>query len=206
MLVTHDMQTVQGHCDRAILLEGGRILQSGDAGDVARRYLKLNFEHRRADKESEDVRFRGGADVAKFVDVRIVDEAGEPITSLEARQPIRIEITIEARTRIERPMFGFQLLDGDGLGIFSPEPWGLEGPEAERVLEPGERVHLRAQVANPLASGHYYLNCAVGRLAPQMEMMAFRKHAADFVVYGLKPFGGLVQLDCEASVEHEGGK
>ena len=192
VLVTHDMHTVEGHCDRAILLEEGRILEIGDAGDVARRYLELNFEHRRAEKESEDVRFRGGGDVAEFVDVRIVDESGATVTSIEARQPIRIEIEIEAKTRIERPMFGFQILDGDGLQIFAPDPWGLDTPLTDRALEPGERVHLRAEVANPLASGHYYVNCALGRLAGQMEMMAFRKHAADFVVYGAKPFGGLV--------------
>ncbi len=203
VLVTHDMHTVQGHCDRAILLEGGKALQMGDAGDVARRYLELNFEHRRAEKESEDVRFQGGGDVAEFVAVRIVDEAGAEVTSLEAGQPIRIEITIEAKTRIVRPMFGFQILDGDGLQIFSPDPWGLDQPITDRALEPGDRVHLRAEVANPLASGHYYVNCAVGRLAAQMEMMAFRKHAADFVVYGVKPFGGLVRLDYETGVEVE---
>ncbi len=203
VLVTHDMHTVQGHCDRAILLEGGKALQMGDAGDVARRYLELNFEHRRAEKESEDVRFQGGGDVAEFVEVKIVDEAGAEVTSLEAGQPIRIEITIEAKTRIVRPMFGFQILDGDGLQIFAPDPWGLDQPVTDRALEPGDRVHLRAEVANPLASGHYYVNCAVGRLAAQMEMMAFRKHAADFVVYGVKPFGGLVRLDYETGVEVE---
>ena len=135
--------------------------------------------------------------------MRIVDESGATVTSIEARQPIRIEIEIEAKTRIERPMFGFQILDGDGLQIFSPDPWGLDTPLTDRALEPGQRVHLRAEVANPLASGHYYVNCALGRLAGQMEMMAFRKHAADFVVYGVKPFGGLVRLDYETSVEVE---
>ncbi len=205
VLVTHDMNTVQGHCDRAILLEEGQILQQGDAGDVARRYLELNFEHRRADKESEDVRFHGGGDVAEFLEVRIVDEAGAEVTSIEARQPIRIEIEIEAKTRIERPMFGFQILDGDGLQIFAPDPWGLDDPLTDRALEAGDRVRLRAEVANPLASGHYYLNCALGRLSAQMEMMAFRKHAADFVVYGVKPFGGLVRLDYQTSVEVEQG-
>jgi len=203
VLVTHDMHTVQGHCDRAILLEGGKILQQGDAGDVARRYLELNFEHRRADRGSEDVRFQGGGDVVEFLDVRIVDEHGAEQTSLEAGQPIRVEITVEAKIRIVRPMFGFQILDGDGLQIFSPDPWGLDEPVTDRALEPGDRVHLSAEVANPLASGHYYLNCAVGRLAGQMEMMAFRKHAADFVVYGVKPFGGLVRLDYETGVRVE---
>jgi ABC-2 type transport system ATP-binding protein len=206
VLVTHDMNTVQGHCDRAILLESGKILKAGDAGDVARRYLELNFEHRRADNESEDVRFRGDTEAARFVSVEVVNDAGKAITSLEAGEPIRIEITIEARMRIERPMFRFEILDGNGLLIFAADPWGLDGPVDERVLEPGERVQVRAEVANPLASSHYYIDCALGRMAPQLELIAFRKHAADFVVYGVKPFGGLIRLDYEASVERGGGE
>ena len=31
-------------------------------------------------------------------------------------------------------------------------------------------------------------------------MIAFRKNAADFVVFGARPFGGLVELEHEATV------
>lgn len=204
VLVTHDMNTVAGHCDRAILLEEGRIIASGDSKDVARRYLELNFEHRRAE-ESKDVHLQGGdTEVARFIDVRVVDKAGNPATSLEAGDPIRIEIVVEARMRIERPMIRFEILDGDRQLIFAPDPWGLEGPTEDRVLEAGERMLVSAEVANPLASGHYYIDCALGRMAPQLELIAFRKHATDFVVYGVNPFGGLVRLDYEASARRAG--
>ncbi len=201
VLVTHDMTTVQGHCDRAILLEGGKIVEAGDSGDVARRYMQLNFEHRRAETESEDVRFSGGKEAAEFVEARILGADGEPVTSIETGQPIRLQATIEAVARIERPIFGFQVLNADNLQIFAPQPVALK--DQDPVLEPGERVTFEAEIANPLASGHYYIHLAVGRLAPQSEMIAFRKHAADFVVFGARPFGGLVTLEHEATVRRE---
>ena len=193
VLVSHDMNAVQGHCDRAILLEEGRIVESGDSGDVARRYMQLNFERRSSETEAEDVRFAGGQEAARFIEARIVDADGAATTSVEAGQPIRLQATIEARSRIERPIFGVQVLNDDELQIFAPEPVKLEGEVG--ALEPGARVRLEAEIANPLASGHYFIHLAVGRRAPEPEMIAFRKHAADFVVFGARPFGGLVALD-----------
>ncbi len=202
VLVTHDMGTVEGHCDRAILLEGGAIAEAGDSGDVARRYLQLNFEQRQAAVQSEDVRLAGGGhDVARFLEPRILGPDGEPASSIEAGQPIRLEATIEAVDRIENPFFGFQLLNADDLQIFAPEPVQLT--DQIRVLEPGDRVRLEAEIANPLADGHYYLHLAVGRLAPELEMIAFRKHAADVVIFGGKPFGGLVTLDHRTTAHKE---
>ncbi len=41
ILVTHSMENVERFCDRAILIENGKILQSGDPKRVAKAYLDL---------------------------------------------------------------------------------------------------------------------------------------------------------------------
>ncbi len=41
LLVSHEPRTITQFCDRALLLEGGRIVMSGPAGAVAERYLAL---------------------------------------------------------------------------------------------------------------------------------------------------------------------
>jgi ABC-2 type transport system permease protein len=42
ILVTHDMQEVRERCDRALLLDGGRLVADGDPEEVADQYLRLN--------------------------------------------------------------------------------------------------------------------------------------------------------------------
>lgn len=199
VLVTHDMSTVEGHCDRAILLEGGKIVEQGDSGDVARRYLQLNFERRRADATPEDVVYADGGQVARIVEARILDGGGHPTSSVEAGTPIELVATFEAIAPIERPIFSLQLLNADHLQVFAPHPIELEGDLG--ALEPGAVVQVRARLKNPLASGHYSVNVGVGRLVPALQMIAFRKHAADFVVYGSQPFGGIVSIDHEVDAE-----
>jgi ABC-type polysaccharide/polyol phosphate transport system ATPase subunit len=41
LLVSHDPRTITAFCDRALLLEGGRIVMTGKADAVAARYLSL---------------------------------------------------------------------------------------------------------------------------------------------------------------------
>ena len=43
LLVTHDMGAVRRFCDRAMLLEHGRVVDVGDPETVGNRYLELNF-------------------------------------------------------------------------------------------------------------------------------------------------------------------
>jgi ABC-2 type transport system ATP-binding protein len=41
ILVSHDPRTISSFCDRALLLEGGRIVMDGPADDVADRYVSM---------------------------------------------------------------------------------------------------------------------------------------------------------------------
>src|SRR5207245_9986333 len=43
LFVTHDMSSVQRFCDRAMLIERGRMIEIGEPGWIARRYNELNF-------------------------------------------------------------------------------------------------------------------------------------------------------------------
>lgn len=199
VLVTHDMGTVESLCDRAMLLESGVVTACGDPGEVARRYMKINFDQRRAESAPEDIRIKEGPELMRFLGARVVGDDGETVTSIESRQRIRFETTIEALARIERPTIGFQIHGHDGVQVFAPNHVLLEEHVGE--LEAGERVTMRVSIDNPLAAGHYYVHVVCGRVAPKLEAIAFRKNAVDFVVFGGRSFGGVVSLEHEVTFD-----
>src|SRR3954463_2544898 len=59
LLVTHDMEQVQRFCDRALLLDRGRLVAIGDPASVAAHYLELNFAPQTS--SAEDVQAVMGA-------------------------------------------------------------------------------------------------------------------------------------------------
>ncbi|MGH2953974.1 MAG: ABC transporter ATP-binding protein [Solirubrobacterales bacterium] len=200
VLVTHDMKTVESRCDRAMLLESGRIERSGDAADVARRYLELNFGRRASDVAPDDLigEQLGGA---RFLEAWVESHSGEPATSVSQGEAVTLRATVEAAKDLEHPVFGFQIYNEDGVMIFAPKPFPIDGASAS--LRAGDRVKVEARIANPLAPGHYFVHCAVGRGRDDPEVVAFRKNAADFVVYGTEGFAGMVGLECEARAYRE---
>ena len=200
VLVTHDMSAVERHCDRALLLEGGRIEASGEPGGVARRYLELNFGGRAPAAAADDS--AGASHDARVLEARVAHADGKPASGFAQGEEIALEIVVEAIRGLDQPVFGFQVVNADGLLIFAPEPIALDGRE---ILAPGERARVRARIANPLAEGHYYVHCLLGRGADGRDPVAFRKNAIDFVVYGTRSFGGVVALDCEAETTVEPG-
>jgi hypothetical protein len=197
ILVTHDMSVVQAHCDRAILLERGDIVEAGDPADVSRRYMELNFPSRERTASGEDVGVDGGSRRATVADVRLLADDGAPATSFGQGEAIRVEATVEAAARLERPVLTLEFVDADGQLIFSPQPT----PLGEEPLEPGGSVVVRARLDNRLAAGHYYVNCGVALAFEELHPVAYRRGAADFVVYGNRGFGGLVELGFDSEVE-----
>ena len=196
ILVTHDMHSVEAHCDRAILLEDGHIDRAGDPGEVARRYLELNFPDDRAWVAYEDVTVEGSEARIRMAGVTLHDTEGNYSGSFEQGERIRIEVPIEVLEPLESGVLGLQIVNADGLLLFAAQPV----PLGEGRLEPGQRVRLRAEISNPLAAGHYFIHCDISQGMEERRPVAFRKNAADFVVFGTRPFAGLVELDYEAEV------
>lgn len=196
ILVTHDMPSVEAHCDRAILLENGHIDRAGDPADVARRYLELNFPDDRQWVAYEDDTVEGAEPRVRMAGMTLLDTEGNYSGSFEQGERIRIEVPLEVVEPLESGVVGLQIVNADGLLMFAPQPI----PLSDRPLEPGERIRVRAEISNPLAAGHYFVNCDISQGIEERRPVAFRKNAADFVVFGTRPFAGLVELDYQAEV------
>src|SRR3954471_808667 len=78
VLVTHDMATVQGFCDRAMVLHDGRLEYIGDPEQAALHYFRLNFHGAARDPDA------GGV---PDVNVRIVEAA---VDNVEQGEPIEL--------------------------------------------------------------------------------------------------------------------
>jgi ABC-2 type transport system ATP-binding protein len=201
ILVTHDMSVVEAHCDRAILLERGDIVEAGDPGNVSRHYMELNFPAQGAGAGGEDVRVDGGARRATMSEVRLFDDSGNPAASFELGEPIRMEVTVEAVARLEQPVLAFEIVNGEGQILYGTPPVPLTDG---RPLMPGETVTFRGRMQNPLGTAHYFLDCGVALEYERLHPVAYRRRAADFVVYGTQRFQGWVQFGFESEVEVNG--
>jgi ABC-type polysaccharide/polyol phosphate transport system ATPase subunit/ABC-type polysaccharide/polyol phosphate export permease len=78
VLVTHDMDALRRHCDRALLLEAQRVVAVGDPEQIATRYERLNLGN-------FGIRERNAADSAGEISERASDKPGPGFVAEPAR-------------------------------------------------------------------------------------------------------------------------
>jgi lipopolysaccharide transport system ATP-binding protein len=91
IFVSHNMNAMKKLCSRALLLEGGQVVKSGDGDEVVNHYLQRNMDSG-LEAVWPDPETAPGDDRVRLHSVRVIPEteAGEPIT---VHTPLRIEFT-----------------------------------------------------------------------------------------------------------------
>jgi energy-coupling factor transporter ATP-binding protein EcfA2 len=194
VFVTHDMNAVEQYCHRAMLLDRGAVREIGAADEVARSYLRLNFE-RAPDAGVEDAG-DATADI-RLLDAWVEDEGGKRVNTVDAGAPIRLNVEMEAVREVEGPSFGFAFANAEdveviGLGL------ALPGERPDR-LRPGERIRVAGPIDNRLAPGRHVLKCWIHRDHNLSNLVLHSPHVLDLVVLGA-PISGVVSVEHDVTV------
>jgi ABC-2 type transport system ATP-binding protein len=198
ILVTHEMSTVETYCDRAMLIDSGRIREIGDPGEIGRAYLQLNFE--RGNPSDHETALRSGEEV-RLLEAWIENEAGERLGNVEHGTRFRLRADLEVLQDNGGLGVGFSITNADGIGVFD---FGAPAKSADgsMPLRAGERIEVGAEIENLLNPGRYFVHCGVSRYN-RTGVALYVHSAVDFVCFGGDPaLRGVVALphEIEASV------
>src|SRR5690242_18073353 len=91
IFVSHNMQAINQLCDRAILIDGGRIIDDGHPSGVVTRYLQTALGSGSSISWLDDGTGPGD-DRVRLLSVRAVDEDGDTVDTADVRRPVGIEI------------------------------------------------------------------------------------------------------------------
>ena len=196
LFVTHDMAAVNRFCDRAVLLERGRVELIGPPDHVGARYLQRNFD-------------REGAVVDGGEEGRVGDGTAEIVEAWFEADGVRTDVlpqgaecTVSVRVRVHRevaepaiavllendrhdPLWAVSNEDGDApSGLHAPGDEAVFSVTFRNVFAPG-RIHVTPWMVH--AGG-----------APIIDR---RPRLAAAVVTAVHRSGGLVDLPCAMRYE-----
>jgi ABC-type polysaccharide/polyol phosphate transport system ATPase subunit len=164
VLVTHDPVAVERWCDDAIWLHRGvvqavgsprRVIDLYHGAVAARESAVLAASYGDTARAGSQ---RWGSRDVEIVRLRLTDATGTERYVFESGELVRATVTYRVKRRVERPVFGFAVVRGDGLQVYGtnttlgrvPVPDLGEAGEVEITID-----HL------DLAQGSYYLDIAV---------------------------------------------
>ena len=150
VFVSHDPAAVERVCDRAILLEQGRCVESGAAGDVVRAYHRRIVQTSAESVANSDGASSGGA--ARVHEVRAVGGDGSVRERFTEGEPMALEVWLYAEDGLDqgRVTLGFRDSGGQTLG----------SQTVDRVrLRPGRLERLRLHFPGlPLREGRFFVD------------------------------------------------
>ncbi|MDX6573710.1 MAG: type transport system ATP-binding protein, partial [Gaiellales bacterium] len=152
VLVTHAMSRIEEYCDRAILLERGKVETIGDPRTVAKSYGELPA---RSEMDASRVE-RAPVEV---VELTLSNGDGRSARMLGPGGELCVAAGVEASAMLDKPKLWIDIRDETGVRLFvSPgidlKPWSGD-------LAASKRVTVRTRIENRLRPGRFVIGSVV---------------------------------------------
>jgi ABC-type polysaccharide/polyol phosphate transport system ATPase subunit len=117
VVVSHALGVMRSLCDNLALLEHGNLVKVGSAGEVVDQYLGDVHEDR---ERSGAQGVRWGSGEAQITRLELLDSHGRPTLNVRTGDAVTFRFHYEMSRPIERPVFGMDLHNVDGVHISGP--------------------------------------------------------------------------------------
>jgi lipopolysaccharide transport system ATP-binding protein len=161
VFVSHNLSAVQRLCNRALLIESGRLEMDSGPSEVISRYLeRWGPEQTGGTATIPDDVPRFGKGDAKIRRVTLAGLGGNELTAVHLGQPFKVRLLVEAMEAIPETVFEIGVNGADGDRILTAQ--NIDGERPAATLGPG--LHeLEAEIRVTLLPGDYSLTLAVHR-------------------------------------------
>ena len=164
LLVSHDKQAIQSVCDRALLLDGGRLTKEGAPEEIMDYYNALIAERENATvrlqaTETGKVQTVSGTGEATVADIALLDEHGERVEVVDVGAPVTLQVTVRTNAAIPRMVLGYMIKDRLGQPMYGTNTHLKELPLDD--VAAGEEVVYRFAFPMNLGPGSYSVATAI---------------------------------------------
>lgn len=178
VIVSHDLTLIRALCDRAILLEKGKVAADGAPLAVINAYLGKVYEMAAAEAGTAPFssdRPRRGTGELEITGVRMIGPDGRASTFFQTGQPLVIEFDYTTHADLPSPLFGVNVFRADGVlavctnseaSFYTNRKYFPAIPPGDHpsALPSGKSGTARFTVErNPLLAGNYELSVNVYR-------------------------------------------
>jgi lipopolysaccharide transport system ATP-binding protein len=186
VFVSHNLNAVQRLCNRALLIDSGRLELDAGPSEVIGRYLeRWGPVQTGGTAVLADDMLRFGSGHAKVRRVTLTDLAGNELTAVHLGQPFRVRLLVEAAEAIPETVFEIGVNGADGDRIATAQ--NIDGERPPAMLTAGTH-ELDAELRMTLLPGEYSLTLAVHRR--NGKTLDFVEQALGFTVLNAAESGG----------------
>lgn len=182
ILVTHDMSAVERFCNKAIMIEDGKIVLAGTPYEVAAAYSRSNDKHYAETQEKSDDEYEESSIAIELRDVK-----GKPTNSFDEGDTMQVALKWDHK---DVGSAGISICKQSGEYVHGTNMY-IDGV---KLKDPHSVIY---QVELPLAEGKYFIKAGLsGRT--DTDFIDFEDRGPEFIINRNKNnprWGGSVNLE-----------
>jgi lipopolysaccharide transport system ATP-binding protein len=164
LIVSHDKNSIQSICDRAILLDAGKLSMEGEPAAVMDYYNALLAERgnatvRQLTTDEGKVQTISGTGEVTIEDVAICNLAGEHLEVVGVGQPIKLVVNVIAHQNVPELVLGYVIKDRLGQAVFGTNTHHLDSKLDQ--IKAGSRMNYEFSFSANLGVGSYSISVAL---------------------------------------------
>lgn len=164
LIVSHDKSAVQTLCNRAVLLEKGRVIKDGDPEAVMDFYNALiaEKEHQTVQlvqHESGKTQTLSGTGEARVEEITLFNATGERVEFVNVGEPTELRVNVKVYVPIPRLVLGYAIKDRLGQYVYGTNTHHTK-QQIEDVM-PGQSIQYRIRFPMNFGPGSYSISTAL---------------------------------------------
>ncbi len=207
IMVSHDMNSVRMFCDKAYLLNDGRIVCDGNPSDVTDRYLMLMMEARDSKEQSGKMNTLPIKYKKAFItDVCLLDSEGNSVLKPYSGGQYQVNYTVEFNKQVESPIVTVQFKTLMGLVVADVS----SAFQANKIpsCKAGDKLLVSMPFALNMCPGPYRLGVSVAERVSTGDVPVFGvdNMTLEVIARDKTEAFGIVDIDSNLSFEHVASK
>jgi len=169
VFVSHDMNAVKTLCDSAIMLDHGRVIDSGEPKDVIDFYESMMLKKMHAGTHPVNVMRKTpktknehsgtATGEVEILTLKLCNHNNEEISYIESEQTLKIVFEVKTSKDLQDPHYGIMIKTMYGISVFQTNTYcmGLKNPP----LKKDQKAKVTFEMKCPLAPGDYPISIGV---------------------------------------------
>lgn len=172
VLVTHSMSAVQKFCDRALLLESGKVVQVGTSAEISELYDNLFIDDsNRKEKQKGTTENISDKKWSVVADVHLRSN-GKEVSVVKLNEFFNMMIAVKALDVVEAGNIGINIRDERDQIVFSTDTKLHLG---EFKLRPDDKYEAQIDILNMYTNGTYFVDVHVVDESRSTDAVVFKQ-------------------------------
>ncbi|QNN57983.1 ABC transporter ATP-binding protein [Diaphorobacter ruginosibacter] len=164
LIVSHDRNSIQNLCDRAILLEDGYIIKDSKPEEVMDYYNALIAERENStieQKKMDDGRVQtvSGSGEARIASIELLNEKRQPAEYINVGENVQLKVIVQLNADLPELVFGYMIRDRLGQAVYGTNTHLLNFKMND--LKAGDFIKLVFSFPANIGLGSYSISTAL---------------------------------------------